>query len=997
MVHITFDSIRRSQIYTKGYKTIAVLIAVLTGVTLSATNVYAEALSYSNLTTGYNPVWHMGLDDNPNVTTVVNVGSNTNQGAATDVTFGTPGVIGTSATFNGNTSKITLTDNNVWNTNQATIEGWVKASDVNLINILGYRNNAGGGHCRQFYTLSNGNLVFYDYVGAESNVSTSQSLITDEWVYLAATVARTGTSGSNYTYTSKLYINGELVATGTKTQKNGVLWNDGNYWIIGNKDTITATADGKKALHTLNGSLDELTTYNAALSQSVFLSKYAVATNQVSEKSLMANATLTASATYTDANNYFGVEKIKDGIIYDISGTATNVQDAYKGYWIAPNGVTNAYITVDLGDTYNIDKIDLQNTRNAGHGDSGTKDFTLYYSTDGTNWTTLLSDTLTTVTSKGSSEIMPIESFTFTPVDARYVKFEANSYVYNRAGLTEMWIFEHTPYWGVGTDLSKDWTIDGTDKVGAKFTEENGNTGTVLANHTGTVTLNADATFEVTGDRILTQSGAISGTGKLNKIGDGTLVLSGANNYTGDTTVSAGTLAIVGSGTLESASVTIANGAELLYDNALPRSPVSQTFDIKQGGTFEIYRNTTPAHDYANSGISNVNNATVTFTGDGTWVKSGSGELWCSSADYRPIVFELSSKAKMVIEDGTFYNGGWKKTTWTNNKAELVISSAGALNLWDGNMMVVGGLTGEAGSRIICDQGNSNGISVGNGVDAKQTFTYDGTINCSKASKFYKDGAGRQVMTGAISGVAITVNSGVLELTGAAIPANGAITVISNGTLEYNVAEGDTRLVNVTTSKKIVSAGQVFKTGNGTLQINAAQNSVEMDSLALNSGRLDYKGYFTGDIDVINGVVLSPGNSVGTMYETGDLTLKSGASLLMELGGTDASENDQLIVTGNIFLEEGAFVDLVLADNSSLGPNSTFTAILSGTNSPDLADNFIDNYVRSSIFTDLQYAPLSNGLYAITGRIDPNAVPEPSTWALLILGVAGLLYWRKRK
>ena len=27
----------------------------------------------------------------------------------------------------------------------------------------------------------------------------------------------------------------------------------------------------------------------------------------------------------------------------------------------------------------------------------------------------------------------------------------------------------------------------------------------------------------------------------------------------------------------------------------------------------------------------------------------------------------------------------------------------------------------------------------------------------------------------------------------------------------------------------------------------------------------------------------------------------------------------------------------------------------------------------------------------------PPAVPEPSTWALLILGVAGLLYLRKRK
>ena len=28
---------------------------------------------------------------------------------------------------------------------------------------------------------------------------------------------------------------------------------------------------------------------------------------------------------------------------------------------------------------------------------------------------------------------------------------------------------------------------------------------------------------------------------------------------------------------------------------------------------------------------------------------------------------------------------------------------------------------------------------------------------------------------------------------------------------------------------------------------------------------------------------------------------------------------------------------------------------------------------------------------------DPNAIPEPSTWALLILGAAGMMFWRKKK
>lgn len=33
----------------------------------------------------------------------------------------------------------------------------------------------------------------------------------------------------------------------------------------------------------------------------------------------------------------------------------------------------------------------------------------------------------------------------------------------------------------------------------------------------------------------------------------------------------------------------------------------------------------------------------------------------------------------------------------------------------------------------------------------------------------------------------------------------------------------------------------------------------------------------------------------------------------------------------------------------------------------------------------------------IMAHANPNIVPEPSTWALLILGAAGLMYWRKRK
>jgi fibronectin-binding autotransporter adhesin len=60
-------------------------------------------------------------------------------------------------------------------------------------------------------------------------------------------------------------------------------------------------------------------------------------------------------------------------------------------------------------------------------------------------------------------------------------------------------------------------------------------------------------------DSTMAVSGVIEGIGgSLTKAGAGTLTLSGANTYTGGTTVSAGTLLLSGSGTLGSILATAA-------------------------------------------------------------------------------------------------------------------------------------------------------------------------------------------------------------------------------------------------------------------------------------------------------------------------------------------------------------------------------------------------------------------------------------------------------
>ena len=266
-----------------------------------------------------------------------------------------------------------------------------------------------------------------------------------------------------------------------------------------------------------------------------------------------------------------------------------------------------------------------------------------------------------------------------------------------------------------------------------------------------------------------------------------------------------------------------------------------------------------------------------------------------------------------------------------------------------------------------------------------------------------KTGAGTMELTAANTyDGGTTVSGGVLKLTGAGTLGSGKVTVNENGTLEFNVTSGPAKTVAVGTANKVTGTGQIVKTGDGTLKINAAQSTMDVTSLVVKEGRLDMKEYFTGKLAVNNGAAFSPGNSVGTLNLTGDLTLGEAgggdyAQLIMEIGGATADKNDALIVTGDLKLTNGK-IYLTLADACELNPGDEFSMILSANNSAQLKeDDFITTYIRSSVFTDLVYEPLSGGTFVISGTLDANAIPEPATWLLLLLGAFGLMYWRKRK
>ena len=321
-------------------------------------------------------------------------------------------------------------------------------------------------------------------------------------------------------------------------------------------------------------------------------------------------------------------------------------------------------------------------------------------------------------------------------------------------------------------------------------------------------------------------------------------------------------------------------------------------------------------------------------------------------------------------------------------------------------------LNTETGSTVrLCSNNpganNYGTLTVGSGTvngnlgEANDVNVWYNWVNLVKVSDGSDDGG-----TLTVSGVnlytgSIDIQAGVLKLTGDATLSKGATTIREAGTLEFEVADGDEKQVAITAANPISGSGQIVKSGSGTLRLDnlEAPATISADLFTVNAGELDFRGDFNGDIEIINGAVFSPGNSVGTLSVTGDVSVIDGTALFEFGTYTGEDENHDvlnILGTDNLFTAGDGMISLVFDGDADAWATDGSEYKLISNEGFTVGDksSWLSNY--TDLFT---LDGRSDGLYLVAGAAptpEPGSgVPEPSTWALLALGVI-VLFLRKR-
>ncbi|KLD64106.1 hypothetical protein Y882_08475 [Dyella japonica DSM 16301] len=420
-----------------------------------------------------------------------------------------------------------------------------------------------------------------------------------------------------------------------------------------------------------------------------------------------------------------------------------------------------------------------------------------------------------------------------------------------KLGTNVVTLTQNDTYTGLTTIAS------GTLQLGAVSTS-GGVTGNILDNGILVYNRNASATY----------GGTISGTGSVVKQGANTWTLTGANTYTGGTTIASGTLSIASDNNMGDASGTLTFTSGTLLTTAGMTS--ARTVNMTGNGT-----------------INNGGNLD-TFSG----LFSGAGALTSTGAGTTILTANNTYTGSTTIAAGTLQlgNGGTSGSVAGNitDNSALVYNRSDAF-IYNGIVSGSGGLTVATGRLALA--GNNS-------------FTGASTINAGATLQVGNSGASGSVVGSIVdNGQLLFQRSGAYTYAGAI---SGSGTLMQAGT-------GTTILTGTSTYTGATNVNA------GTLRVNG---SIASPLTTVFSGAtLGGSGTLGGNVTVQDGGHLAPGNSPGTLTITGNLSLSNGSILDYELGKAGVPGgplNDLTVVNGNLQLD--GVLNVTASSGGTFGP-----------------------------------------------------------------------------
>jgi filamentous hemagglutinin family protein len=534
----------------------------------------------------------------------------------------------------------------------------------------------------------------------------------------------------------------------------------------------------------------------------------------------------------------------------------------------------------------------------------------------------------------------------------------------------------------VGASFSTFGNLSGNNTLTATYTQTT--FGSTITSDAGTLTFapttgnaindgTATATLTFLGAGNIAVNGPIIGsTGTVTKNGTGTLAFGGANTYTGDTTISAGTLVIANAGSLGSGTYAgaITNNGIFQYS-----SSAAQTLSRSISGTGSLIDD--GAGTLTLTGASIYTGSTTISNASSTLVIGGAGSLGngaYAGAIANSGTFQYASSAAQTLSGLLSGTGILVK----GNTGTLTLSGA---NTYSGGTSLNGGalLLNSAGAI-----GSTGSISFGGGTlqfSASNTTDYSPRFSTADNQQY-----------------SLNTNSQNVTLAGNLTSLGGSLTKLGVGTLSLSGANSYSGTSTITTGTLKAGSATAFGTSAISLTSGAVldlngQTIASTGGLTLNGTGIGSGGALINSSATASSYagLVALGSATSIVGGTGTIALSNtgtitGATYGLTLGGAMGGAIDSIIgTTTGTMTKQGAGTWALNGANTYSGSNTISAGTLKAGSATAFGTGTI-NLVSSSAL-DLNGQTMTS-----TGGLTLNGTGISSGGALINSSATGATY-----